>query len=239
MSAPERSLARARSLLARPGAWLDPCEGGYRLRLHPDRRRRAAGLVDEAVFAELTRAPGVRPRAAGGFDALSEPGATAPSSPPPGRPGVIEGERTVVEADGRTAVRKVNLGESPVAWLLRRKDVHGRPFITEREAAAAERLREDFHQAALVGRLTQSFDPTPRAPGPSLPGDPTERALAARGRVNDALVFVGPGLREIVEAVCLHGTALEAAEDALHLPRRAGKAVLNLALRRLAAWYRM
>jgi hypothetical protein len=54
-----------------------------------------------------------------------------------------------------------------------------------------------------------------------------------------ALADVGPGLREILERVCLLGSTLEQAEAALKLPRRAGKSVLKLALQRLAQHYRM
>jgi hypothetical protein len=51
------------------------------------------------------------------------------------------------------------------------------------------------------------------------------------------LEAVGPGLREILEHVCFAGSALEAAERGLGLPRRSGKMVLKLALQRLAAHY--
>jgi hypothetical protein len=67
--------------------------------------------------------------------------------------------------------------------------------------------------------------------------DPAERARAAKARVASALAAVGPGLREMLERVCLAGSALEAAERGLGLPRRAGKTVLKLALGRLATHY--
>jgi DNA-directed RNA polymerase specialized sigma24 family protein len=73
-----------------------------------------------------------------------------------------------------------------------------------------------------------------------LPGlAPAERDHAARRRIARALESVGPGLREILERICLMGSALEAAEAALKLPRRTGKTVLKLALQRLARHYRM
>ncbi|HEX6866325.1 MAG TPA: DUF6456 domain-containing protein, partial [Caulobacteraceae bacterium] len=46
-----------------------------------------------------------------------------------------------------------------------------------------------------------------------------------------------PGLRDMLEQVCLTDSALEAAERSLGLPRRSGKAVLKLALQRLAVHY--
>ncbi len=228
----DRGAARARDLLLRPGAWLDARAGGYDLRLTDDRRRRPALRLDEALFDDLVRDPGLRPREAGGWTRLRE--RAARPDPPPGRPGVLLGERIVPDAQGRPERRTVNLGESPLAWLLRRG------WLTAVEAAAGERLREEGHRAALVGRLTMSWDAGPRSAGGRGPGlDPAERARAAKDRVHAALEAAGPGLREMLERVCLSGTALEAAERDLHLPRRSGKAVLKLALGRLAAHYRL
>jgi hypothetical protein len=85
-----------------------------------------------------------------------------------------------------------------------------------------------------------SWDAGPRsgsARGPSV--EPAERARAAKARVAAALAAAGPGLRGVLEQVCLAGSALEAAERALGLPRRSGKTVLKLALGRLADHYRL
>jgi DNA-directed RNA polymerase specialized sigma24 family protein len=83
-----------------------------------------------------------------------------------------------------------------------------------------------------------AWDAGPKARGGRGPGvDPAERARAAKDRIAKALSAVGPGLREILEQVCFAGTALEAAERSLGLPRRAGKTVLKLALGRLADHY--
>ncbi|MBE7219435.1 MAG: hypothetical protein INR64_13250, partial [Caulobacteraceae bacterium] len=142
--------------------------------------------------------------------------------------------------DGRVAAHRVNLGESPIAWLARRAGPDGRPLLGPIEAAAGERLRDDFTRAGLVGRLTMSWDAGPRSAGGRGPGlDPLEHGVAAKARVRAALEAVGPGLAGVLEQVCLRGSALEAAERRLGLPRRAGKAVLKLALQQLAAHYRM
>ena len=71
----------------------------------------------------------------------------------------------------------------------------------------------------------------------ALLAEPAERARAAKDRIARALGAAGPGLREMLERVCLAGSALEAAERGLGLPRRSGKTVLKLALQRLAAHY--
>ncbi len=146
----------------------------------------------------------------------------------------------VAEADGKLVSRRANLGESPIAWLARRRDAQGRPWLSPIEALAGERLREDFHRAGTVGRLTMDWSGAPRVGGgrgPTL--DPAERARSAQDRVRAALEAAGPQLSPILERVCLASSALEAAERDLGLPRRAGKTVLKLALGRLAQHYRL
>ncbi len=237
----ERLAARAAALLARPGAWLEEIEPGrYALRPTPDRRRRPLMHLPEAAFVALVAEPGLRPRREGGWTARPRPDAQAPAPEPPGRPGLIPGQRPVIDPDGRRTARSANLGESPIAWLARRRGPDGTPWLTAREAAAGERLREDFHRAGTLGRLTMDWSGVPRAgAGGGARLDPAERARAAKARVAAALEAAGPGLREMLERVCLAGSALEAAERGLGLPRRSGKTVLKLALQRLAAHYRI
>lgn len=224
----ERLAARAERLLRRPGALIEIKELGYVVRFGA--RRRAMLTVDEAAFRVLARDGALAPRREGGWRLVK---AAAAPSPPPGRPGVIEGERVVIEGSGEHVVLKANLGESPLAWLVRRGGLE--PV----EAAAGERLREDFQRAGSVGRLTMDWDAQPRSTGGGPRLDPALRARAAKDRIAAALAEVGPGLREILERVCLAETALQVAERELGLPRRAGKTVLKLALQRLAMHYRM
>ena len=223
--------------LSRPGAWLEAADGGYVVRCGGDRRRRVLARLDEAGFRALIGEPGLRPRAGGGWTVVVRP--SPPPAPPPGRPGVVMGERALAEPDGRIVTRAANLAESPIAWLAGRRDARGRPWLTPAEVAAGERLCEDVHRAGVQGRLTMSWDAGPRSRGGRRPGgaEPAERAWAAKGRVTAALAAVGPGLREVLERVCLAGAALETAERELGLPRRAGKTVLKLALARLAVHY--
>ncbi|MDG2523347.1 DUF6456 domain-containing protein [Caulobacter segnis] len=226
---------RAAALLARPGAWLEAAGEAYLVRVGQDRRRRPLLRLDEAAFAALAREPGLKPRGQGGYVLARPP---EPDAPPAARPGVMEGERMVAEADGRLVARRANLGESPIAWLARRRDPQGRPWLTPLQAAAGERLRDDFMRAGTLGRLTMAWDAGPRSRGGRGPGlEPAERARAAKDRIARALDAVGPGLREILERVCGAGSALDATERALGLPRRSGKTVLALALDRLAGHY--
>ncbi len=228
-----RLAERAMRLLSRPGAVVEAQGLGYGVRLGASRRRSVMLTLDEAAFRALAREATLKPRPQGGWVMTARP---EPIVPPPGRPGMIEAEVEAIEGVG-TARR--NLGESPIAWLARRRDGEGRPWLSPVEAAAGERLREEFESLGTLGRMTMRWDASPRVDG-GRPGlAPVERDHAARERIAKALAAVGPGLREILERVCLMGSALEAAERSLKLPRRAGKTVLKLALQSLARHYRM
>ncbi len=227
-----RLAERAMRLLSRPGAVVEAQSLGYGVRLGASRRRSVMLTLDEAAFQVLAREATLKPRAQGGWTMAARPEPVA--VPPPGRPGVIEEE--VATPDG--PVRR-NLGESPIAWLARRRDGNGQPWLTPTEAAAGERLREEFESLGTQGRMTMRWDAAPRVDGGRQGLAPAERDIATRQRIAKALAEVGPGLREMLERVCLLGSALETAERSLKLPRRAGKTVLKLALQRLARHYRM
>lgn len=236
-----RMLERARSLLDRPGAWLDQSGGAYPLRLRGDRRGRVVLTLDEAAFRALIERPGLRRRDGGGWLPRPPPARNTSLSPgpPPGRPGLIEGERPIMEADGRLTTRRANLGESPVAWLARRKDASGRPWLSPAEVAAGERLRREAEIALSGPSLTMRWDALPRA-GAGGGGDrmePGDRALSASARVEAALCACGPRLRALVERVCIHGTSLQLAEQDLCLRRRQGKTILKQGLQALAEHY--
>jgi hypothetical protein len=237
MDETERLVARAARMLAGPGVWLEPDpRGGYLVRAAADRRRRPVLRLDEAGFLALSREPGLSPRQGGGWRLTRAPAPDRPSRA--GRPSIVEGRRAITGPDGKAMTATVNLGESPIAWLARRRDAAGAAWLTPAEIAAAEKLRDDFTVAGTLGRLTMTWDAGPKTRGGRGPGvEPAERARAAKDRIARALDAVGPGLGEILEQVCFVGTALEAAERSLGLPRRSGKTVLKLALQRLARHY--
>jgi len=238
---------RAVGLLQRPGAWIEDLDGRYLLRLSPDRRRRPALSFSDEVFGALTREPGLRRLDSGGYaprrmasPARPNAGAGPPVREASGPPGVLLGQRLVIEPDGRMVSRAANLAESPVAWLARRKDASGEAWLGRLQVAAAEMLRQDWVAAGQIGRLTMAWDAGPKQTGARGPGaDPAERGRAAKDRLRRALESMGPGLQEVVERTCLLGHGVEDAEKALRLPRRAGKAVLRLAPDRLARHYRI
>lgn len=223
------SADRALAALARPGAWLDRSGELWMVRTGTDRRRRPVMRIDAEAVSRLRREPGLMPRTDGGW-VLAGQGEGAPAR--------LLSEVLRYGPDGREARLATNRGESPIAWLARRKGPDGKPWLSRAEVMAAERLREDFEQAGMQGRLTMDWLAGPRdrtARGPASP----PRAVSARRRVRKALEAAGPGLREMLEQVCLYGSALQAAERALGAPARTGKTTLRLALDRLARHYRL
>lgn len=229
--------------MKRPGAWLETRGAGYALRLGPDRRSRVVLSLDEPALRALIERPGLATRPGGGWVARrGEPGQVGAGADgaAPGRPGFIEGDRTVMAADGRARRRRANLGESPVAWLARRRDHAGRPWLDPAEVAAGERLRRDGELAGAGPTLTMRWDALPRAgAGTGADHGPGDRALAAGRRVQAALEAAGPDCRAMLERVCIHGSALQLAEQDLGLRRREGKSVLKAGLGRLARHYRI
>lgn len=229
---------RARGLMAR-GGWLDiaASDGSYALRISGDRRARAAMTLNEATFRALVERPGLKARKGGGWVERSP--RTEPPTAGHGAPGRIEGERAIMEPDGRLTLRRANLGESPIAWLARRKDANGRPWLTPAEIAAAERLRLDAELARSGPSMTMRWDALPRTggSGSSARVEPGDRALAAGRRTALALASIDPRTRALVEQICIRQSSLQLAEQEAGFRRREGKAVLKAGLRALARHY--
>ena len=232
------AVTRARRLLARRGGWIEAVPGGYAVRPGGDRRSRVVLVLDEAGFHQLIAAPGLRRRPEGGWVARTAP-QTSPLIPEPGRPGVIEGTRTVMEIDGRPGQRRANLGQSAVLWLARRRTADGQPWLVAAQVAAATRLGLDAELAARGPSVTLRWDALPRSGGGSaVRAEPGDFALAAARRVEAALAACGSA-RPMVEAICIRTSALQAAERDLGLRRREGKHLLQKGLAALAAHYRI
>lgn len=229
-------LTRIRGLLSRPGAWIDDAAPAYPLRLGATRRDRVWLTLDEAQLRAVIAAPGLSPRPGGGWTLRRATPETP--APAPRRPGVIAGERPVMLDDGRIVARPANLGESPLAWLARRRDAQGRPFLSPAQVAAGERLRREAEIALSGASVTMRWDALPRSGGgTSARIEPGDRALSAAARVVAALDACGPRTRGVVERICIHGSSLQLAEDGLGQRRRQGKVLLRLGLEALAEHY--
>lgn len=232
------SADRARRLLARPGAWIDAVvpDRTYALRLGPTRAHRAIATLDEAVFRALVDAPGLRRRRNGGWEARDAPGPERPATA--GAPGRIEGERILMEADGRSRRVRANLGQSPIQRLAARRDAAGRPFLTEAEAAAGIRLEREAEVALSGPSLTMRWDALPRSGGGSAARvEPGDRALNAADRVRRALAACPRDTRAVLDHICIRGATLGLTEESLGLRPRQGREALKRGLAALARHY--
>ncbi|MDO5604455.1 MAG: DUF6456 domain-containing protein [Paracoccus sp. (in: a-proteobacteria)] len=150
------------------------------------------------------------------------------------------GTRTLPDPEnGKPRRMRVNLSESPLQLLARRRDGKGEPFLHPDLVAAGERLREDFELAQMGPRIAQNWDRfltagiDEGARGPRREGGSDH----ARARVGNALRELGPGMGDLVLRVCCYLEGLEMTERRLGWSARSGKIVLKLALERLARHY--
>lgn len=235
------AIGRAARRLAEAGAYIETKGEGYVVRKGRDRRRNVLMRLDEAEFRILAADFGLAVRPDGGWrlSRMTMLDEMAPLAMPEG-PSRLVREQSAPQPDGGRRQVKVNLGESPIAWLARRRDREGRPWLAPAEVLAGERLRDAFERAGLLGQLTMDWSARPRrGAGGGARFDPVERALQARGAVAAALQAVTPQARTMLVRICCAGSALEAAERELGLRRRTGKLVLKDALAQLARHYRL
>ena len=150
------------------------------------------------------------------------------------------GEKPVRADDGTIRKMRVNLAESPLATLARRKGRDGKAFLTMDLVQAGEKLREDFERAQMGPRVAQNWEKFltggDRGAGFS-DGGMAEGPRAARDRVTRALDDMGPGLADVVMRVCCFLEGLESAEKRLGWSARSGKIVLKIGLQRLLKHY--
>lgn len=134
---------------------------------------------------------------------------------------------------------RIDHAPAPLDFLKRHVDGEGRPFLNPLQCEAADRLQRDFERAQLRPRLTRDagavLDRRPRL-APSADAL-NVTALDAKRRCLAALDAAGPGLSDLLfEVVCM-ARGLNEAERGFGWPQRSGKAILRLALDRLAAHY--
>lgn len=139
----------------------------------------------------------------------------------------------------------LNDKESPLYRLFHRPDASGKRFLSEHQYLAGERLRADFERSHLSQRVTAAWsgERVDQSNHASISDNRlahlTDSALDARRRLHEAFDAVGQELAAMLYYVCCIAGGLEQAERFLELPPRSGKAILSLALTRLARHYRL
>ena len=148
------------------------------------------------------------------------------------------GERSVKEhGASETQKLRVNLRESPLTTLARKKGSDGKYFISRELLDAGERLREDFELSQLGPRVAQNWDRFINGGDCGAFGDYSGGSSAAQERLNHALSALGSGLGDIALRCCCFLEGLEAAEKRMGWSARSGKIVLRIALQRLRLFY--
>jgi hypothetical protein len=147
----------------------------------------------------------------------------------------------VAEAEtpaGRTRLT-VDLAESPLAWLARRRGRDGRPLIEPEQLQAGERLRLDFTRAQLMPHITANWSAGVAGEGQhgGLAVSLTEAVVLARQEVRQALDAAGSDFIGLLVDVCCFLKGLDDIERERGWPRSSAKVVLQLGLDRLARHY--
>lgn len=149
-------------------------------------------------------------------------------------------DEAVVEVDGVRQAVRIDAAESPLAWLHRRRDRAGRPYVDAAAFAAGERLRADLTIAQILPRITANWTASvsrDRRSAPEQGAAMADAVVAARQRVKRALAAVGPDFAGLLVDVCGFLKGLEQVEGERQWPARSGKLILKLALARLAEHY--
>ncbi|MBE2277729.1 MAG: helix-turn-helix domain-containing protein [Rhodobacteraceae bacterium] len=247
--------------LAEPGAMLAfsaDMDKAVVMRELPDGRHARTAVLDRAMAQAFCLKDWISCRKAGRVSTyeITSQGRAAlkrmlDAETRPGQPGLAEaatrfadqhrvwGAR-VIDGDEGARRMRVNVAESPVAVLGRRRDKDGRPFLEPELVEAAERLREDFELAQMGPRVAQNWERflTGADRGDfRAGGGQADGGSRARERVAAALRDLGPGLGDVALRVCCFLEGIEAAEQRMGWAARSGKIVLRIALMRLRRHY--
>jgi Domain of unknown function (DUF6456) len=155
----------------------------------------------------------------------------------------MENDMSTPEPEPKPEKPLFNAAESPVLRLFFMRDRRGKSYIDAAQLAAAGRLRADFERANLQPRLTMAYsEPDTLNGGYWASSDNqiaklSDGAIAARHRFAAAFELLGPELSGVAYHVCCLASGFEFAERVLALPPRSGKAILSIALNKLARHY--
>lgn len=238
---------------------LKKLSGGQRLKSLPTGGGKLGSImVPKSLLVELT-SEGLVVKAANNEVVLSDAGYSylrrAEAKSKPKIVGNVVGQRTtnpyllqhqvssIVTKKINGTVRKVNvnLAESPLGWLRKRKNKNGEHLISLDQFEAAERFRIDYEMSMHSKSMTANYDGVPiskRAKSGTSDLSFTERQLDAKKRYDKAVSAMGSGLSDSLIRLCCHLEGFEAAEKSLGWPSRSLKLVMIMALDRLAHHYK-
>lgn len=132
----------------------------------------------------------------------------------------------------------INMKESPLLWLARRRGQDGSPLIDASCLEAGERIRRDLTFAQMLPKLGTNWSHAGAGSG-SYNGQEffSDSVLAARQRIDRALEHIGPEFSGLVIDVCGFLKGLSQIERERAWPAGSAKIVLVMALRRLGEHY--
>ena len=164
--------------------------------------------------------------------------ATSPDAPFASQHRTVESKE--IKLDGTAHKVAVNLDESPLYRLGKRRGKNGIPWLNEHHIEAGERLRRDFSIGQLMQKITSSWDPSigsSQKQGSGSKTDLADSAIDARRRLYGALDPLGPELSGVATDVCCYLKGLERVERERRWPPRSAKLMLRTALEMLSRHY--
>lgn len=237
--AEEKLRKRVLRLLAKGPAECEPAAGG-KLLLENDKGERIgldagtlAALASDGLISRNSRTVRLSPE--GQAAARRETSAVDP----------FQGQHreldtVIVDTASGQQAALINLAESPLSQLARRKTKAGDPFLSHSEFVAGERLRSDYTRGQIMPRMGANWVASVSSGKRGADGglvDLTDAALAARQRVDMAIDAVGPELSGVLIDVCCFLKGLELVEAERGWPVRSAKVMLKSALGVLARHY--
>jgi hypothetical protein len=176
---------------------------------------------------------------------LTAPGKSLIDGTPVGTEGYHDQHRELqtmeIDVGGHEQQAAINLAESPLAAIARRKDRSGRKFLEEAHLLAGERLRADFTRGSMSPQLGVNWQAAGANAGRSGNSggmaELTDAALSARLRVEKAVEAVGPELSGVLLDCCCFLKGMEWIESERGWPPRSAKILLKTALGILARHY--
>lgn len=163
------------------------------------------------------------------------PTQSAPCSVPTLKSAVLP---TELSENGETRTVMRVAVESPIDYLVSRKDKTGKALLGASEWNAGDRLRTDFTLANMLPSIGMRWGEPIRSKSSNSENlNPTEAAMAAQKRVRKALEAVGPEFSGLLIDVCCFLKGLEQVEMERAWPQRSAKVMLRAGLSILARHY--